>query len=412
MGRSSFDPQKAFSSLGLAPFDRLLVAYSGGGDSTFLLSEALDYFRSIEVAYVNYHDTPSSDEEERIVLSFLEGRGVPLHQKDVFLPSDRPNFEAEARRIRYEFFREVVARKELKGVLVGHQANDDAETYLLQRKRGILSREVGLSKISEIFQIVVYRPLLSLSKREILASLKKRGIPFYDDPTNKNPKRERDALRMGFLSSPKKLEEVLEERGEERKRRAGEISSAQAFLKQEEYGFKAYRSLDSNAQKRFLFEAMRILFPRGEEPFLVSRWHLSFEFLKSDKTGVLSLSTSVFLYKNAKDFFFGKRLKRGRKKVLVKKPGIYSFPPFRLNLTSLNLPYPLSIAAVKKGDRLTGGLKGKDAAKFLKRHGVPAYLRSCYPAVYRSRGAIVWIPFPSDARLTLDAAVLLPKARR
>ena len=57
MEKSNFSFDKRVESLGLNKFDKVLIAYSGGGDSTFLLMQALNYFYdgNIYVAYVDYH---------------------------------------------------------------------------------------------------------------------------------------------------------------------------------------------------------------------------------------------------------------------------------------------------------------------------------------------------------------------
>lgn len=76
MEKSNFSFDKRVESLGLNKSDKVLIAYSGGGDSTFLLMQALNYFYdgNIYVAYVDYHDSEYTPEEEKIVLDFIRNK--------------------------------------------------------------------------------------------------------------------------------------------------------------------------------------------------------------------------------------------------------------------------------------------------------------------------------------------------
>ena len=214
MEKSNFSFDKRVESLGLNKSDKVLIAYSGGGDSTFLLMQALNYFYdgNIYVAYVDYHDSEYTPEEEKIVLDFIRDKNIQFFRKDVYLSWKESNFEARARDIRYKFFKDIVLKENLKGVLVAHHANDDAETYLFQKSRGSITDELGLKSISILYGISVYRPLLPIKKSDIIKYLNDNDIIYFDDPTNKNWNRSRDRLRMSVLSSDDNVDKTLEQR--------------------------------------------------------------------------------------------------------------------------------------------------------------------------------------------------------
>lgn len=415
MTANDFDLKKEFMSLGLNPKDRILVAYSGGGDSTFLLIEALSFFEpgNVYAAYVNYHDSEYVVEEERIVEDFISKHNVALLRKDVFLPWQTTGFEAKARDIRYLYFKEIIKSMQLKGVLVAHHANDDAETYLFQKERRGIVKNLGLAPISRIYGIDVYRPLLKLKKSDIITSLEERNIPFFDDPTNRNENRSRDRLRMGILSTDDAVETVLNEKNKLAKEHLTEIENADGFFKRKEYSYFEYRKLTEAEQRRFLFSAAQYIFGNDDNEHNSSVVNLCHEFLKSDKTGRLDLSNEISLYKNFNVFFFGKKINLSDYEFEIKNPGIYDFGPIHVDLSSPKSMHieelPIYLKNVKKGDCIATKLEGKDAFLSMKKHHVPAYLRDVYPAIYNKDGKVIYLPFFGDQKIFIKIESILPE---
>lgn len=418
MEKSNFSFDKRVESLGLNKSDKVLIAYSGGGDSTFLLMQALNYFYdgNLYVAYVDYHDSEYTPEEEKIVLDFIRDKNIQFFRKDVYLSWKESNFEARARDIRYKFFKDIVLKENLKGVLVAHHANDDAETYLFQKSRGSITDELGLKSISILYGISVYRPLLPIKKSDIIKYLNDNDIIYFDDPTNKNWNRSRDRLRMSVLSSDDNVDKTLEQRNRDSIKNDEEIEKANEFLNKNRYEFKEYRKLSINIQRRFLYKAIQILIGKEDNDMVVSTMNICFEFLKSNRTESLKLNDELYLYKDKDEFYFGSPIELNDSYSFeIDRPGIYDFNSIHLDLSNPSLykinKFPVFIKAVKKGDMISTDLECKDGWLCMKKHGVPTYLRGFYPALYNKEGNIIYLPFYGDDKFYINVSRIYPKQK-
>lgn len=177
---------------------RVLVALSGGPDSTALL-HLLHGLReergwSLLAAHYDHALREESGEEARVVRARAEELGVPCH---VGRPDDPLPVRQEAlRRARYAFLRSTARREGADRVTTGHQADDQAETVLFRILRGTGVR--GLAGIPERRGPVV-RPLLPFRREELGAWLDERGIPWLDDPSNRDPRWARARIRHRVL---------------------------------------------------------------------------------------------------------------------------------------------------------------------------------------------------------------------
>ena len=182
----------------LAPGDRLVVALSGGVDSTVLLhlirfTPNLPPFEVL-AAHFDHRMRPTSGEDRLWVTGLCRAWGVPLLTGEAESP---PASEAEARHGRYGFLREVKDRERATWVLTGHHGDDQAETVLFRVVRGTGLR--GLAGIPRERDPGVYRPLLPFSREELLDYARNRGIRFLQDPTNRELTNPRNFLRHQTL---------------------------------------------------------------------------------------------------------------------------------------------------------------------------------------------------------------------
>jgi tRNA(Ile)-lysidine synthase TilS/MesJ len=119
------------------------------------------------------------------------------------------NLSARFRAIRIELFRRTVEREKLLGVILAHQADDQAETIFFRLLRG--SGPAGLSGMSarrRIGDLTILRPLLHSRRAELRGFLAAQGQNWREDATNQSERYARSRVRK-FLESRPELHEPL-----------------------------------------------------------------------------------------------------------------------------------------------------------------------------------------------------------
>jgi len=176
-----------------------LLAFSGGVDSTalfFLLEEAGVEF---DIALVNYNTRESSKAEEEYAKELSCSRGKRCFTLSVSPPTK--NFEAEARRIRYEFFERLIQDEDFDALITAHQLNDRLEWFLMRLARGAGIRElVGSGVAQKRDGYLLVKPLLKTTKNELYDYLKNNGLKYFEDESNNDIKYERNHFRREFAT--------------------------------------------------------------------------------------------------------------------------------------------------------------------------------------------------------------------
>ena len=181
--------------------DKVLVALSGGADSVALLRVLLRLGYHCEAAHCNFHlRGEESVRDEKFVVSLAEDLGVKLHRTDfdtAGYASDKGiSVEMAARDLRYAWFARVSEAVDAKVVAVAHHRNDSVETFLMNLVRG--TGIDGLLGIRAVNGKVV-RPLLCVSRADIVAWLENQGIRYVTDSTNLSDAYTRNFIRLNVL---------------------------------------------------------------------------------------------------------------------------------------------------------------------------------------------------------------------
>ena len=183
---------------------RVLCALSGGADSMYLLCRLLEGAReggyTLCCAHYNHRLRDTAQRDEDFVTRQCARLGVPLTLGggDVAEEAARSGESVEtcARRLRYEFLRDTAHREECTLIATGHHAGDNGETVLMNLIRG--SGLKGLCGIPER-QGDLVRPMLRITREEILLWLEERGIPHVEDESNLDPRYTRNRVRLEVL---------------------------------------------------------------------------------------------------------------------------------------------------------------------------------------------------------------------
>ena len=180
---------------------KYLVALSGGADSVCLLLTLFEKGEVEAAAHCNFHlRGEESERDEAFVRQLCQERGVTLHVThfDTLSEANRTgeSIEMAARRLRYEWFAQLLAETGCDAVAVGHHQEDNAETILLNLVRGTgLQGLMGMQMWSEKQGFPIYRPLLTWTKAEILQYLQSNNQPFVTDSTNADTHYRRNSIR-------------------------------------------------------------------------------------------------------------------------------------------------------------------------------------------------------------------------
>lgn len=190
---------------GLVPHGAtVVVGFSGGADSTALLvvlrDLAPEFGAAVVAAHLDHALRPDSAQDADWARARADEWGIPFveHRLDWTAEGGAPraNVEARARAARYEFLHRA-ARERSAIVAVGHHADDRVETILAQWIRGAGPRGLSLPRTRREDGLV--RPLLDVTRDEILAFLEAASLPFRHDPTNRDGSNLRGRLRRDVL---------------------------------------------------------------------------------------------------------------------------------------------------------------------------------------------------------------------
>lgn len=186
----------------------VLVAVSGGADSVALLHGLLAVRQQLAgrlvVAHVNHHlRGVESDADEQFVRELCRGLELPCEIAHAEVPRlcKGDGLEAAAREQRYRLLSEVAGRRAARFVAVAHTADDQAETILHRVLRGTgLQGLAGIPftrRLSEWSTIV--RPLLGITRRQVLVYLQDRQQAFREDSSNQMATFTRNRLRHQLM---------------------------------------------------------------------------------------------------------------------------------------------------------------------------------------------------------------------
>ena len=222
---------------------RVAVAVSGGADSVCLLQIFYEHARAYDITLsaITCQHQIRDDAAKRdvdFVKALCVERDIPLFEFSADIPkrakASKRGLEEEGRAFRYECFHQVLQEGKADFVATAHHKDDVAETVLFRLARGTSLQ--GIDAIHE--QDGIVRPLLGVTKEEILCYLKERGIAYVTDETNDDERFSRNAIRKKVLPA---LEEIVHGAGEhiaDFARRAGEDNAylnslAEAAIRQE-----------------------------------------------------------------------------------------------------------------------------------------------------------------------------------
>ena len=183
-----------------------LLAVSGGMDSMCMADLFLSEFgpEAFAIAHCNFHlRGEESDGDETLVRNWADSNGVRFHRTDFdtegHAAGNAVSIEMAARDLRYGWFAKLCGEFGYRAVVVAHNANDNAETLVLNLLRGTgLKGLHGMAEVSSLTAsqgTFLLRPLLSFSRKQIEGYVFANKVPYRDDSTNALCEYKRNRIR-------------------------------------------------------------------------------------------------------------------------------------------------------------------------------------------------------------------------
>jgi tRNA(Ile)-lysidine synthase len=183
----------------LAGGETVLVAVSGGADSVALLhiltQLAAELRLRLHVMHVDHGLRPDAAGDAEFVRGLAARLALPVDVARVTVAREA-SLEAAARAARYAALETHADRVGAQRIALGHTADDQAETVLMRMLGGAGVR--GLAGIPAVRGRII-RPLLEASRADVLAALQAAGLPWREDPSNRDPKFLRNRIRHDVL---------------------------------------------------------------------------------------------------------------------------------------------------------------------------------------------------------------------
>ncbi len=183
-----------------ADTERVFAAYSGGLDSSVLLRLLSRSRLACKVVawHVNHGLVETADAMQAFCAEQANAYGIELRVDRLDLDSVDSNIEAEARRQRYALFARHAAAGDC--ILTAHHADDQAETFLLNALRAAGSAGLrGIAPQRRLGDALLLRPLLAYGRGELEAYAERHRIDWFDDPSNRSNRFDRNYLRNEVL---------------------------------------------------------------------------------------------------------------------------------------------------------------------------------------------------------------------
>ena len=146
-----------------------------------------------------------SDADEAFVREQAARHGIPCHVKqfdtEAFASAEGISIEMAARRLRYHWFGQLCREHGYEAVAVAHNANDNAETLILNLLRGTGLKGITGMKAAgyipdpDFGDIPLLRPLLEMTREEIVAFAREHGLNWREDSTNAQTDYKRNKIR-------------------------------------------------------------------------------------------------------------------------------------------------------------------------------------------------------------------------
>lgn len=400
----------------------VIVSCSGGPDSMALLSLVNsikdEYNTKVIVAHVNHKVREESDEEALMVETYAEEHHDEFELFEIKNYHDKVNFHEDARKIRYNFLKDLKDKYNADLLLTAHHGDDLIETILMRITRGSsLKGYMGFRRINEWEGIKIVRPLIRRTKKYLENYDIEHNIPYRIDNTNFSSDYTRNRYRKNIIPLLKEEDENVHLKY---LKFSNELNKYYDYVRKDALQAKdnivdkngtiiisKFLKLDSLLKEMIISDLIIEVQLADYLPLNDTLFTDMLNVLESDKNNVtINLPNNYIfgkeydrlifkkndLVNKSVDYIFDGKYEDGN--FIITTNTIYDSSNYFIALDSNELKMPLKIRTRKNGDfieilNLNGKKKINDIFIDMK---VPKSKRDGYPIVTDSNNTIIWVP--------------------
>ncbi|MCR5795273.1 MAG: tRNA lysidine(34) synthetase TilS [Solobacterium sp.] len=374
-----------------------LIGVSCGPDSMALLHMCMQKGIPCAAAHVNYHHQKQAEEEEACIREYCSEHGIPLHVLNgPFLPSG--NFEAAARTHRYEFFRQTVLEYGYRGVLIAHQEDDLLETYFMQEEKNIVPAYYGLKEEILYRGILVKRPLLHMTRKDILEYCEKNRIRYFIDETNNDDSLARNRIRHTVVEKMTRSERdlVLREIRMKNAVRQERICRVGTFVHDGRVRIGEYRKLSQEDR----YELLRTVLKKAGNRSLKEIGNID-RIILEKKDFVCACGAYRLVQDEGFFFLTGKEepycfvCKDLQELLDLKRQAYFRIEAASRGVNTVTLSaddFPVTVRNFRDGDSIRMRFGTKSVHRFFIDRHIPRYRRGTWPVVLDGKGSVILVP--------------------
>jgi tRNA(Ile)-lysidine synthetase-like protein len=167
---------------------KYIVSLSGGVDSMVLITilKILNYH--VVACHVNYNNREETNAEQAFLEYWCNANAIKLYVKTITsikrTNTKRSDYEYMSKKIRFDFYKEVLEKEETDFILLAHHKDDIIENIFANVCRGRYILDLAVIKEQSIINdVIILRPLIELYKSSIIAFASKYDVPYFKDST-------------------------------------------------------------------------------------------------------------------------------------------------------------------------------------------------------------------------------------
>ncbi|MFQ3340766.1 MAG: tRNA(Ile)-lysidine synthase [Flavobacteriaceae bacterium] len=312
---------------------RLLLAHSGGLDSSVLAHLLLEASIDFSVAHCNFQLRGNeSDGDADFVNEWCRKHNIPFFSScfstKKYMEFHKKNTQLAARQLRYQWFNSLVEAHRFEALLTAHHLNDQFETFIINTTRGTgISGLLGIQEKDKL-----YRPLLQESKNSLVAYAKKHKIKWREDGSNDTNDYLRNSIRHLVLEPLTKLQPQTLDNF---KTTLSHLTQANSFINS---------SLDTLKQSLFIQNTNHInvsvaaLMNIPQPLFCIHHWFSSIGFEAQEVLKLLDSDSGKILISKSH------RLLRDRSNLILIENTFKKKDSFPIDLKSSDMQLPINLS--------------------------------------------------------------------